>query len=81
MIYRQWLAESPSYLWKESPIFRDKYVFSNQRLILPCQGLSFPYPRLSLRGVRNSKVRESPSYKTMVLILPPFPLVGLFDLF
>ena len=55
MIYRQWFAKSPSYLGKESPIFRDKYVFPYQRLILPCQGLSFPYPILSLRGVKDSE--------------------------
>ena len=33
------VVESPSYLWKESPIFRDKYVFLDLELIFPYQGL------------------------------------------
>ena len=47
-IYRQWFVESPSYLGKEYPIFRDKYVF-------PYQRLPFYYLGLSLRGVRDSE--------------------------
>ena len=56
LIYRQRFAESPSYFEKESHIFRDKSVFHYQRLILLYQRLSFPYPRLFLRGVRDSEV-------------------------
>ena len=33
------IVESPSYLGKESPIFRDKYVFHYLGLIFPYQGL------------------------------------------
>ena len=33
----KFVAESPSYLRKESPIFRDKYVFPYLGLIIPYQ--------------------------------------------
>ena len=33
------VVESPSYLGKESPSFRDKYVFPYLELIFPYQGL------------------------------------------
>ena len=52
------MAESSSYLKKESLIFRDKYVFPYQGLIFPYQGLIFPYRRLFLREVRDLKTRK-----------------------
>ena len=58
LIYRQWFSESPSYLGKESPIFRDNFVFPYQRLILSCHGFSFPYPGLSLQGINDSEARK-----------------------
>ena len=74
LIYRQWFVDSPSYLGKESPIFRDKYVFPYQRLIFPYQGLSFPYPGLSLRGARDSKVGKFADN----IALADFPLIGAY---
>ena len=42
------VAESPSYLMRESPIFKDKYVFPYLGLIFPYLGLIFPYQGLIL---------------------------------
>ena len=44
------VVESPSYLGKESPIFRVKYVF-------PFLGLIFPYQELFLREIWNLETR------------------------
>ena len=52
------VVDSPSYLRKESPIFRDKYVFPYLRLIFPYQGLILPYQRLFLREVWNLETRK-----------------------
>ena len=48
LIYRQWFAKSPSYLTKESLIFRDKSIFSLSGIILPLS--------ITLRGVRDLEV-------------------------
>ena len=52
------VAESPSYPKKESPIFRDKYVFPYLGLIFPYQGLILPYQRLFLRKVWDLEARK-----------------------
>ena len=75
LIYRQWFVESPSYLGKESPIFKDKYVFPYQRIILPCQGLSFPYLGLSLQGIRDSEARKFADN----IAFADFPLLGAYS--
>ena len=75
LIYKQWFSESPSYLGKESPIFRDKYVFPYQRLILHYQRLSFPYLGLSLRGVRDSEAGKF----TDNIVFADFPLLGAYS--
>ena len=51
LIYRQWLPNLPPYLWKESPIFRDQYVF-------PYLGLTFPYQGLLLREIWDLETRK-----------------------
>ena len=51
------VAESPSYLRKESPIFRDEYIFPYQGLTFPYQGLILPYQILSLR-IRGLETRK-----------------------
>ena len=75
LIYPRWFAESPSYLRKEYPIFRDKYVFPYQRLIFPYQGLSFPYPGLSLRGVRDLEIGKFADN----IVFADFPLLGAYS--
>ena len=52
------VIESPSYLMKESPIVRDKYVFPYLGLIFPYQGLILPCQRLFLREVWDLKTRK-----------------------
>ena len=42
------VAESPSYIKKESPIFRNKSIFLYQGLIFPYRGLILSYQRLFL---------------------------------
>ena len=58
LIYKKLVAKSPSFLRKESPIFRDKYVFPYLGLIFHYQGLIIPYQRLFLRKVRDLETRK-----------------------
>ena len=43
--------------------------------ILPCQGLSFPYPGLSLQGVRDSEVGKFADN----IAFADFPLLGAYS--
>ena len=52
------VAKSPSYLRKESHIFRDKYIFPYLGLIFPYQGLILPYQILFLKEVRDLETRK-----------------------
>ena len=52
------VVESPSYLRKESSIFRDKSIFPYLRLIFPYQGLILSYQRLFLREVWHLENRK-----------------------
>ena len=52
------VAEFLAYLRKESPIFRDKYVFPYLGLIFPYQGLILPYQGLLLQEVWDLETRK-----------------------
>ena len=47
----KFVAKSPSYLMKESPIFRDKSILPYLGLTFPYQELILPYQRFFLRKV------------------------------
>ena len=52
------IPESPSYLRKESPSFRDKSALPYLGLIFPYQELILPYQRLFIREVWELETRK-----------------------